>query len=100
MAFGPEGMNWKWMSHSLGALWPFTSGEVNCQRRAAFKAGSAKYGLGAGESSVASATFPGGTKRTRALTRTTPGSVGRALSGASGTICSTTLTRWADDGEA
>src|SRR6266851_2935908 len=33
MALEPDGEKWKRMSHSLGALWPPTSGEANCQRR-------------------------------------------------------------------
>ena len=59
-ALDPEGEKWKRMSQSLGTLWPSTSGEANCQRRAAFSARSAKYLLGPGESSAASETSPVG----------------------------------------
>src|SRR6266849_10876634 len=60
MALEPDGEKWKRRSHSLGALWPPTSGEANCQRRAACRARSAKYLLGPGESSAASETLPVG----------------------------------------
>ena len=59
-ALTPDGVNSNLISHSLGTLWPPASGEPNCQRRAAFKARSAKNWLGPGESSEASATFPVG----------------------------------------
>lgn len=71
-ALEPVALKWKRMSHSLGTLWPPTSGEENCQRRAAFSARSEKYLLGPGESSAASETLPVGSTWTRTLTRTMP----------------------------
>src|SRR6266436_3046707 len=55
-----DGVNSKRISHSLGTLCPLISGEVNCQRRAAFNARSAKYGLGPGASGSACETLPAG----------------------------------------
>src|ERR1700674_2280745 len=78
------------MSHSLGMLWPFTSGAVNSQRRADRRARSAKYLLEPGESSSAWETFPPGSTWTRTVTRTLPWMVPRAFSEASGNTCSRT----------
>src|SRR6266481_7330234 len=78
------------MSHSLATLWPFTSGAVNSQLRADWRARSAKYLLGPGESSSAWETFPPGSTWTRTVTRTLPRMVLRAFSETSGKTWSRT----------
>ena len=78
------------MSQLLGALWPFTSGAVNSQRRAAWRARSAKYLLGPGASSSAWETFLPGSTWTRTVTRTLPWIVPRAFSETSGKTWSRT----------
>src|SRR5947209_6879637 len=82
-AWTPEGENSKRICHSLGALRPDTSGELNSQRRTAFRATSAKYLLGPGSVKSASETLPEALTWARMLTRTLPVIVARALSGTS-----------------
>lgn len=56
MALVPEEVMWKWMSHSLGTLWPLTSGELNSRAAGGFEgevgekwAGAGGIGLGGGD---------------------------------------------------